>query len=93
MVQEDCVVSGEAVWFQDRRGFRLCGCRLGGGFRKGWVVLGRVVWYQERLGCFMKNWPVVSGKVWRCQEMVAGKTGWYHEFGNNPFRGSLSRNL
>ena len=58
--QEDCVVSGEAVWFQDRRGFKK-GCVAGWfqgkagwfqevpcGFRKDRVVSGEPVWFHER---------------------------------------------
>ena len=39
-----------------------------GCFRKAWVVSGKAM-------CFMKDWVVVSGKVWWCQESL----GWLQE--------------
>ena len=70
--QEDCVVSGEAVWFQGRRGFRK-GCvavwlqagwrfqeRLGG-FRKGCVVSGKAGVFHEKLAGGFRKGVAVSG--------------------------------
>ena len=44
--------------------------RLGGGFRKGFVVSGKsgvvpgkAVWFQGRLCCGRKDWVLASGKA------------------------------
>ena len=60
------MVSGEAVWFQDRRGFRK-GC-VAVWLQAGWR-------FQERLGGFRKG-CVVSGKA----GVFRKKTGrWFQE--------------
>ena len=68
-----------AVWVQEtgQLGALKTGC---------FQVPGKAVWYQERLGCFMRDWVVVSwfhvcfqgvvpGRRWA----VSGKTGRFQE--------------
>ena len=64
-------VSRLAVWVQETGQLDA--------FKTGWFqVPGKAVWYQERLGCFMRDWVAVSWfGAGRFQERLGGfRKGW-----------------